>query len=86
MKQAFTEMGESITSGAITTFGSGFFLFRCFLILFVKFALLISATIAISWVMAMIFFGAMSHCVGPESYVKVEKENPIVKDGDDLVE
>ena len=85
MKQAFTEMGESITSGAITTFGSGFFLFRCFLILFVKFALLISATIAISWVMAMIFFGAMSHCVGTESYVKIEKEKPIVKDGDDLV-
>tara|TARA_B110000285_G_C14783779_1_gene449801 strand:- start:150 stop:389 length:240 start_codon:yes stop_codon:yes gene_type:complete len=74
MKQAFTEMGESITSGAITTFGSGFFLFRCFLILFVKFALLISATIAISWIMAMLFFGAMSHWVGPESFVREEKK------------
>ena len=80
-------MGASITSGAITTFGSGFFLFRCFLILFLRFALLISATIAISYVMAMLFFGAMSHCVGPESFEKIEKKKPkiMVKDGDDLV-
>jgi predicted RND superfamily exporter protein len=34
MQQAYTEMGVSITSGAITTFGSGVFLFGGFLILF----------------------------------------------------
>ena len=34
MQQAYSEMGTSITAGAITTFGSGFFLFGGFLILF----------------------------------------------------
>ena len=34
MKQSYTEMGASITSGAITTFGSGVFLYGTFLILF----------------------------------------------------
>ena len=77
MKQAYTEMGASITSGAITTFGSGVFLFGGFLILFQKFALLITATITISYFVAMLFFGAMSHCFGPESIEKEENENDI---------
>ena len=74
MQQAYTEMGVSITSGAITTFGSGVFLFGGFLILFQKFAVLISATIAISYFIAMLFFGAMSHCFGPESTEKDESD------------
>ena len=68
-------MGASITSGAITTFGSGVFLFGGHIILFQKFALLITATISIAYFAAMIFYGAMAHCFGPESYVKVEKEH-----------
>lgn len=79
-------MGVSITSGAITTFGSGVFLFGGFLILFQKFAVLITATIAISYFIAMLFFGAMSHCFGPESFEKVEKKpKHSVKDGEDMV-
>ena len=79
-------MAVSITSGAITTFGSGVFLFGGFLILFQKFAVLITATIAISYFTAMLFFGAMSHCFGPESFEREEKKPKIsVKDGDDLV-
>ena len=67
-------MGVSITSGAITTFGSGAFLYGGFLILFQKFAVLITSTIIISYCVAMLFFGAMSHCFGPESFEKVEKK------------
>lgn len=78
-------MGVSITSGAVTTFGSGAFLFGGFLVLFQKFAVLITSTIAISYVIAMMFFGAMSHCFGPESFEKTEKEQPKDKNGDDLV-
>jgi len=47
---------------------------------------LITATIAISYFIAMLFFGAMSHCFGPESFEKIEtKPKYEVKDGDDLV-
>lgn len=67
MQQAYTEMGVSITSGAITTFGSGIFLYGGILIIFNKFAVLITATITISYTVAMLFFGAMCHCFGPES-------------------
>jgi len=85
MQQAYTEMGVSITSGAITTFGSGVFLFGGFLILFQKFAVLITATIAISYFIAMLFFGAMSHCFGPESFEKVDEKPKIhAKDGDEV--
>ena len=68
MKHAYTDMGVSITSGAITTFGSGVFLFGASLLLLKKFAVLITATISISYFTAMVLFGAMSHCFGPESY------------------
>jgi multidrug efflux pump subunit AcrB len=78
-------MGVSITSGAVTTFGSGAFLFGGFLILFQKFALLITSTIAISYFIAMVFFGAMSHCFGPESFEKDEKNQPKNKYGDDMI-
>jgi predicted RND superfamily exporter protein len=74
IQQAYTEMGVSITSGAITTFGSGMFLFGGFLILFRKFAVLITSTVAISYFVSMLFFGAMEHSFGPESFEKVEKK------------
>lgn len=87
MQAAYTDMGISITSGAITTFGSGVFLFGGFLILFRKFAVLITSTIAISYLVAMLFFGAMSHTFGPESFEKVEKKpKQMDKNGDEIIE
>lgn len=65
MKQAYTEMGVSILGGAITTFGSGVFLFGGNLLFFVKFGILISVTIGISFYVSMIFFGAVCHILGP---------------------
>ena len=69
MKQAFTEMGVSILSGAITTCGSGVFLFGGEIIMFNKFALLITSTITISFFSAMVLFGAIMHAFGPEKHI-----------------
>jgi predicted RND superfamily exporter protein len=66
MKQAYTEMGISILSGAITTLGSGVFLFGGKIIFFNKFAVLITSTISISFAVAMVLFGAIMHVLGPE--------------------
>ena len=66
MQQAFAEMGVSILSGSITTFGAGAFLLGGNLLLFKKFGILITSTIAISFLVAMLFFGAIVHIAGPE--------------------
>ena len=66
MKQAFKEMGVSILSGAITTFGSGVFLFGGQIILFNKFAILICCTILLSFVVAMLLFASLMHILGPQ--------------------
>ena len=47
--------------------------------------MLITATIAISYFIAMVFFGAMSHCFGPESFENEIKPKYQVKDGDDFI-
>ena len=66
MKQAYKEMGVSIFSGTITTFGCGAFLFGGNITLFSKFAVLITSTISISFLTAMLLFGALCHTIGPE--------------------
>lgn len=67
MQQAYTEMGVSILSGALTTFGSGSFLFGGNIITFQKFAVLITSTISIAFLVSMLFFGAVCHIAGPEN-------------------
>lgn len=62
-------MGVSILSGAITTFGSGIFLFGGQIILFNKFAILICCTIALSFVVAMLLFASFMHILGPQDGV-----------------
>jgi len=66
MNQAYRNMGVSIMSGSITTFGSALFLFGADLSLYRKFAIIISTTAAMSFVVSMVLFGAMCHAVGPE--------------------
>lgn len=66
MKQAYEEMGISILSGCCTTFGSGAFLFGGVLVTFQKFAILITCTVAISFIISMVLFGAIMHAIGPE--------------------
>ena len=66
MKQAFKEMGVSITSGCFTTFGSGAFLFGGEVVFFGKFAVIITSTVAISLLVAVFLFGSLMHLLGPE--------------------
>ena len=67
MQQALKEMGVSILSGSITTFGSGVFLFGGKIILFNKFAVLVTCTITFSFFVAMLFFSAIMHIMGPQN-------------------
>lgn len=59
-------MGASIFSGTITTLGAGIPLFGGKLITFHKFAVVITATISISFLSAMLLFGALCHVIGPQ--------------------
>ena len=54
--EAVTAMGISIFSGAITTMGSGVFLFGGTIIFFQKFALVILVTVLFSLLYSLIFF------------------------------
>ena len=67
IKQAYLEMGISIMSGTITTFGSGSALFGGQVITFKKFAVLITSTISLSFLMSMLLFGAICHIMGPQN-------------------
>ena len=58
-------MGISILSGCFTTFGSGAFLFGGEIILFYKFAVIITMTVAISYIVAIFLFGSIMHTFGP---------------------
>jgi len=66
MRQAYREMGVSILSGCITTFGCGFCLFFGNFTFFRKFGLVITSTILVSFATAMLTFGAFCHIFGPE--------------------
>ena len=59
-------MGVSIFSGALTTFGSGVFLFGGQMIFFQKFAMIITSTVIVSLAFAMVFFTSFLHAFGPE--------------------
>lgn len=73
MKQAYGEMGVSILSGTFTTLGSGAMLFGGVVTVFQKFAILITSTIAIAFVVSMVFFGAVIHIMGPQQSETQEK-------------
>lgn len=58
-------MGISIFSGAVTTFGSGIFLFGGKIIFFTKFGQIITTTVVFSLIFALGFFLAFLHAFGP---------------------
>ena len=64
--EAVSAMGVSIFSGAMTTLGSGVFLFGGTIIFFQKFALIITTTVIFSLCYAMIYFLAFLHVFGPQ--------------------
>lgn len=63
---SISAMGVSIFSGAMTTLGSGVFLFGGTIIFFQKFALIITMTVVFSVSYALIYFLAFLHAFGPE--------------------
>ena len=63
--ESISAMGISIFSGAMTTLGSGIFLFGGTIIFFQKFALIISVTVVLSLSWALIYFQAWMHVLGP---------------------
>ena len=66
MKQSYSEMGISISSGCATTFLSGAVLFFGNLLFFQKFAMVICLTALMAYIMAIVVFGAIMHIMGPE--------------------
>ena len=66
MQEALSSMGISIFSGAITTIGSGLFLFFATVVFFGKFAVLIVGTVTFSLFFSLVFFTAVNHLVGPQ--------------------
>jgi hypothetical protein len=64
---AMFTMGGTVVANSITTFGAGVFMFGTQLVFFQKMAVLISGTIAFSFLFSFMFF--MAHCafMGPEN-------------------
>lgn len=63
--ESVKDMGVSIFSGGLTTFGSGVFLFGGKIMFFQKFAVIICSTVAFSLTFALVFFQSMCHAFGP---------------------
>merc|ERR1712226_1071324 len=83
---AVATMGGTVLGGAITTFGSGAFLFPCQITFFNTMAWLISMTILASLLFSMGFFVALCIILGPNnnigniySCLKKQKESSIKK-------
>lgn len=87
MQETFRNMGSAIFSAALTTLGAGCFLYGGKLITFHKFAIIICATIGASFLVSMLFFGAIMHICGPQSgcgnlfYSCEEREDNIEETG-----
>ncbi len=62
-----TNMGSTVVAGAVTTGGSGSFMFLCQLMFFYKMALLIFMTIFFSLLYALFFFMPMLMLAGPDT-------------------
>jgi len=65
-KQAATEMGVSIVSGAVTSFGASFFLLLCSMTFFNQFGTFMCATIIVSLFFSIWFFLTACTLVGPK--------------------
>ena len=69
MKDSLTGIGISIVSGAITTIGSGIFMFMATVLFFEKFAILVLSTILFSCYFSLVFFVCINHWIGPSGYI-----------------
>jgi len=67
MRQAYLQKGKTTTSASLALICAAAFLFGTEMRIFNNYARAIIGTIAISWGMSMIGFGAMCHLFGPSS-------------------
>ena len=67
MQDALTGIGVSVVSGAISTIASGIFLFLAVIIFFLKFAVLVLATIIFSLYCSLVLFTCLNHAIGPQN-------------------
>ena len=65
-KESISAMGISIFSGAVTTIGSGVFLFGGTIVFFQKLALVIVLTVLLSLIYSFFYFMAFLHSFGPD--------------------
>merc|ERR1711988_1884327 len=65
-KEAYTQLGVSIVSGALTTIMAGVFLFACVFTFFFDFGKFITFTIICSFLSSMILLAALLVTFGPE--------------------
>ena len=77
LSESYREIAISISSAAITTFGCGLFLFGGKNLVFKKFAILICSTIAFSFVVSMLLFGALTAISTKDSIVVDKKKEEI---------
>ena len=63
---ALLTMGISVVSGAVTTFGAGFFLIFPEITFFVKMGYIMISTVIVSIIWAMCFFTAICAALGPQ--------------------
>merc|ERR1711988_492413 len=66
VQEAYTQLGVSIVSGAVTTIMAGVFLFSCVFTFFFDFGKFITFTIICSFISSMIMLPALLCAVGPE--------------------
>merc|ERR1712059_201843 len=62
------EMGISIFSGAMTTFGSASFLYGGQTNFFLKFAFIITSTVVLALLFSTVYLIALCHAFGPEGH------------------
>lgn len=67
IKQAFLQKGKSLTSATFLILLSACFLFGAQITIFTDYAIIVISTVAISYLMAIVFFPAMCHIFGPSS-------------------
>jgi hypothetical protein len=63
---AIEKMGGTVVGGAITTAGSGIFMYACSMVFFVKMASMIVITIVLSWLFSLFFFMPFLYLCGPQ--------------------
>lgn len=67
MRQAYLQKGKVLTSTTLMMIIASCFLFGAKITFFENYAIVLLTTLIVSYIMAIVFFGAMAHLFGPSS-------------------